>query len=97
MRTVRIFYHGTSDSLRIRKILLPPITTNRKREHWREKYEDKVFFTSSLVSARRFAKKACDKYGGNPIIYIVRPIGQCFNTINGEYISDKAVVVGIAV
>ena len=93
MRIERTFYHGTSDSLKINKILLPPIITNCKREHWRNKYEDKVFFTTSLSTARKFAKKACDRYGGNPIIYIVRPIGQYFNTINGEYISDKAAII----
>ena len=90
----KVFYHGTTDSLQIHKILLPPIITNCKREHWRKKYEDKVFFTTSLATAQKFAKKACIKYGGNPIVYLVRPIGQYFNTINGEYISDKAVILG---
>ncbi len=94
MRAVRTFYHGTADSLQIHKILLPPIITNRKREHWRKRYNDKVFFTTSLGTAKKFAKKACEKYGGSPIVYIVRPIGQYFNTINGEYISDKAAIIG---
>ncbi len=94
MRTIRVFYHGTSDSLQIHKVLLPPIVTNRKREHWRKKYDDKIFFTTSLGTARKFSQKACEKYGGNPIVYIVRPIGQYFNTIEGEYIADKAVVIG---
>lgn len=91
-----IFYHGTTDTLPVRRFLLPPIVTNRKREDWRKKYEDKVFFTTSLCSARKFAKKACLKYGGSPIVYIVRPIGQYFNTINGEYVSDKAMILRVA-
>lgn len=96
MKTMRVFYHGTTDALRIHKILLPPVITNCKREDWRKKNEDKVFFTTSLGTARRFAKKACEKFGGNPIIYIVRPIGQYFNTIEGEFVSDRAVVIGTA-
>jgi len=96
MRNTYVFYHGTTDALAVGKLLLPAITTGCKREHWRKKYEDKVFFTTSLCSATKFAKKACAKYGGSPVIYIVRPIGQYFNTINGEYIADKAAVVGIA-
>lgn len=64
------------------------------REDWRKKYLDKVFFTTSLLSASTYAKKACKKYGGNPIIYMVKPIGQYFNRIDSEYIADKAVVIG---
>lgn len=29
-----------------------------------------------------------------PIVYEVKPIGQYFNTIYGEYISEKALVLG---
>ena len=88
-----IFYHGTTDAFKIKKVLLPPIHTNNLREDWRKKYHDVVFFTSSLLSASKFAKKACKKYGGNPVIYEVKPIGQYFNTIYGEYISEKALIV----
>lgn len=88
------FYHGTSDTLKIGKVLLPPVITDNQRENWRKKYLDKVFFTSSLLSAEMYAKKACKKYGGNPVVYIVRPIGQFFNTVNNEYIADKALVLG---
>lgn len=88
------FYHGTSDTLKIGKVLLPPVITSNQREDWRKKYLDKVFFTSSLLSAEMYAKKACRKYGGSPVVYIVRPIGQFFNTVNNEYIADKALVLG---
>ena len=90
---MRTFYHGTTDVFKINRVLLPPVITDNKREEWRKKYTDKVFFTDSLLSASRYAKKACKKYGGNPIVYIVKPIGQYFNTVNTEYIADKALIV----
>lgn len=93
-KTEQVFFHGTSSALPIGKWILPPVYTYNKREHWRVKYTDKVFFTNSILSAQKFAKKACDKYGGKPVIYKVKPIGQWFNTINTEYIADKALVIG---
>ena len=89
------FYHGTTDAFNIKKVLLPPAYTNNLREDWRKKYYNMVFFTTSLLSARNFARKACEKYGGSPVIYEVRPIGQYFNTIHGEYISEKAKIVRV--
>ena len=91
---MKTFYHGTTDLIPIRKMLLPPVITEVKREEWRKKYVDKVFFTASVPSATMYAKKACEKYGGNPVVYMVKPIGQCFNTINAEYIADKALILG---
>ena len=90
---MRTFYHGTTDVFKINRVLLPPVITDNKREEWRKKYTDKVLFTDSLLSASMYAKKACKKYGGNPIVYIVKPIGQYFNTVNTEYIADKALIV----
>ncbi len=89
------FYHGTTDLFKVGKVLLPPDSTGNKREDWRKKYTDKVFMTTSLLSAEMYAKKASRTYGGNPIVYIVRPLGQYFNTINTEYIADRALVLGI--
>lgn len=94
MFQIEIFYHGTSDNCNVKKIILPPIYTKNLREEWRKRYINKVFFTTSLLSAENYAKKACKKYGGNPVVYIVKPIGQYFNRINCEYIADKARVVG---
>lgn len=91
---IETFYHGTSDVLNVKKIILPPNQTKNLREEWRKKYIDKVFFTTSLLSAENYAKKASKKYSGNPIIYIVKPIGQYFNRIDCEYIADKTRVVG---
>ena len=87
------FYHGTSSNLNIDKVILPPTETQIQRESWRHKLTDKVFITNSVKSAIMYAKKACDKYGGNPVVYEVRPIGQYFNTIHGEYISEKALIL----
>lgn len=92
---MKTFYHGTTDLFPIKKVLLPPVLTNNKREEWRNKNIDKVFFTTSAISAEMFAKKACKKYGGNPIVYIVKPVGQYFNTINTEYIADKAIIIDV--
>lgn len=95
MKNRSAFYHGTTDAFNIKKILLPPIHTNNLREDWRKKYHNMVFFTTSLISAQKFARKACEKYGGNPVVYEVRPIEQYFNTIHGEYITEKALVIGV--
>ena len=75
------FYHGTSDAVDVGKYLLPPRETNMLREEFRRKLLDSVFLTISLRSAEMYAKKACKKYGGNPVVYIARPIGDYF--ING--------------
>ena len=93
MKNKPSFYHGTTDIFDIKRILLPPTYTNNLREDWRKKHHNMVFFTTSLLSASRFARKACEKYGGNPVVYEVRPIGQYFKTIHGEYISEKAKIV----
>ena len=54
-----IFYHGTTTAFNLMKgdILLPAIITGNLREDWRKKHIDKVFFTNSLLSADKFAKK----------------------------------------
>ena len=95
MKNRLIFYHGTTDVFDTKGVLLPPTYTNNLREDYRKKYHNMVFFTTSLLSASKFARKACEKYGGNPVIYEVRPIGQYFNTIHGEYISEKALVIRV--
>lgn len=69
--------------------------THNLREDWRHKYIDKVFSTNSLKSAKMYAKKACAKYGGTPVVYIVEPIGNVLYGINHECISDKALIVKI--
>lgn len=78
----------------MKKIILPPNQTKNLREEWRKKYIDKVFFTTSLLSDENYAKKAYKKYVGNPVVYIVKPIGQYFNRMDCEYIADKARIIG---
>ena len=49
--------------------------------------------TTSLVSAARYAKKASNTFGGNPVIYVVEPIGYCYNNRVNEYIADEAKII----
>ena len=86
------FYHGTSDIFNITE-LKPAIETGNLREEWRKKLIDKVFFTNSLLSAEMFAKKASKKYGGNPIIYEVKPIGDIWHINTNEYVADRADII----
>lgn len=88
-------YHGTSTALNIKNMVLPPSQTNIKREEWRKKYNNQIFFTNSLLSARKFAMKACSKYGGSPIIYIVKPIGNIWRRKSAEYLADKALIIDV--
>ena len=88
-----IFYHGTSDSMGYIHRLLPPIITGCKREDWRSKHTDVVFFTPSVPSAIRYARKACAKYGGNPVIFQVSPIGEIVHIGNGDWVADSAHII----
>ena len=88
------FYHGTSSVLQIDNILLPPYITYVKREEWRNKFDDKVFITNSVKSAIMYAKKACRKYGGKPVIYQVKPQDYLENINNTEFICDSAIIIG---
>lgn len=88
------YYHGTTDVFVIDDgILKPPIDTGMIREDWRMKLLDKVFLTTSLVSAKRYSRKATKRFGGSPIIYLVEPIGYCYNNCMNEYIADKAKII----
>ena len=89
-----IFYHGTSSKIKINKFLLPPSVTNNLREN-RIKNIDVVFLTKSIVSAEKYAKKACLKYKGKPIVYRVLPIGYYYEIHNAEIICNKAKILNI--
>ena len=90
-----IFYHGTTTNFNLKQgdFLLPAIITGNLREEWRKKYKDKVFFTNSLLSAQKFAKKAASKYGGEPIIYIVKPSIPYYHINTNEFIADRAKII----
>jgi hypothetical protein len=87
------FYHGTTSVLEIGKTLLPPLYTGNLREDWRKNNQDVVYMTTSLDSAKRYAKKACARYGGEPVIYQVNPIGWYHCRVNQEYIAEKAKIL----
>ena len=86
------FYHGTTDKFHIKK-LKPAIITGNLREEWRKKHQDKVFLTDSVYSAKKFAHKATEKYGGKAVVYEVEPNGPIFKTITNEYITDEANII----
>ena len=87
------FYHGTSTALKIDTTLLPPNITLVQREEYRNKFIDKVFITNSVKSATMYAKKACQKYGGKPVVYQVKPIGYINNINNAEFICESATIL----
>lgn len=87
-----LFYHGTSDSLNL-SILLPSSLTGCLREEWRQKTLDKIFLTNSLKSAQMYAKKASIKFGGKPIVYIVKPKGDIWKVNATEFVADYAEII----
>lgn len=86
------YYHGTSSYIEIAGELLPPLHSDILREK-RGKNKDVVFLTKSKVSAGMYAKKACSKFGGEPVVYTAIPNGLSCTTHNGEIICDKAIVI----
>ena len=89
----KVFYHGTCDAFEM-EVILPAIETGNLRENWRKKLTNKVFFTDSLLSAGKYAKKAAAKYNGNPVVYRVKPIGDIWHVNTNEYVADKALIIG---
>jgi len=88
-----VFYHGTTDIIPIEdNILLPANITGIQRES-RLKHIDVVFLTNSKCSAKKFASKACFKYGGNPVVYECEPIGDVYHINTNEYICDNAYII----
>lgn len=84
------YFHGTSDIFKINSMILPSTQTGILREEWRTKLTEKVFITFSVKSAEYYAKKACEKYGGSPVVYEVQPIGYALFNGGTEYICNKA-------
>lgn len=92
-----LFYHGTNQKLEIGDYLLPPIQTNNLRECWRTKHNDVVFITTSLSSAKKYAKKSAQQDTQNTFVYLVKPIpySSLINIQHNEYICDKAIIVDL--
>ena len=89
------FYHGTSDKCNITKTIIPPDRSGTLREDFRKDLQDVVFITNSVKSAESYAKKATKKFGGNPIVYRVEPVGYVWHKGNGDYLCYGATVLGI--
>lgn len=83
------YWHGTSDALPVADMLLPPYESGVVRDDKTE-FKDKVYFTNSKLCAIRYAKKACQKFGGNPVVYRVEPIGEVWNVKDCEFVADAA-------
>ena len=71
-----MFYHGTSTAVGIDYRLLPPALTGVIEEVGRKKNLDKVFFTADEGSARVYAGRAVQRFGGRAVIYRVIPMGE---------------------
>ena len=88
------FYHGTSTALGLRKWLLPNAQTGVVREG-RAKRNDEVYVTNCILSAKKYAVKAAKKFGGAPIVYIVRPKPFAIHRIDTEFTCDMAKIIGV--
>lgn len=89
----KIFYHGTSTKVKVNNKLLPPIYTNNLRETFRKNFQDKVFITDSKISAEKYAKKAKSYFGGEEVIYIVKPDYYSLIKNGTEYTTDFAIIL----
>ena len=84
------YYHGTS--IQGLTEILPPSETNILREDFRQGYRDCVFVTPLRKSAEGYAKKCALKFGGQPVVYEVKPINPIEINVS-QYICDKAYVL----
>lgn len=87
-----IFYHGTTTNIKVNKVLLPSNETGVLREDFRKNLQDKVFVTISKPSAIKYAKKAAQQFGGEGIVYTVKPDYYSLIKKGTEYICDKAFI-----
>lgn len=66
------FYHGTSSLAEIKDKILPPdLHTFGINEQGRKKHSEKVFFTTIKGYAEKYARTACKRVGGSPVVYEV--------------------------
>lgn len=92
-----MFFHGTTPELGIKEKILPPGQTGRLSESGRKKNLDKVFFTVDKSSALIYARKAVKRFGGNPVILTVEPVGDItpihMKAGTSVLMADSAVVI----
>ena len=84
------YYHGTS--IPGLTEILPPVETGYLREDFRNKFRDCVFVTQLRKSAEAYARKCAAKFGGQPVVYEVRPVNPSEINVS-QYICDKAIVL----
>lgn len=85
------YYHGTSTNIKIPDGILKPSSETRVV---REQLLRQVYITTSIGSAKRYAYKAVEKFGGDPIIYEVKPdFDTLVNRIDCEFICDFAEIL----
>ena len=92
------FYHGTSSLAEIKNKLLPPDLHNFGiNEKGRTKHSQKVFFTTIKGYAGTYARGACTRVGGEPIIYEVlskNPKLMCKHKGLDIYYDNEAIILG---
>ena len=94
------FYHGTARKFRIGEALVPPKEHGFEiSEKGRKKNLDKVFFTSDVGSAKIYARRAVNSYGGIPHIYEVEVSNVDIEVINPTpgttvFAAPRATIVG---
>lgn len=73
-----IFYHGTSSvfGLLPGDMILPVSITGKIQERGRKKHLDKIFMTLSKKSAKIYAGRAKNVFGGLPVVFEVEPLGD---------------------
>lgn len=73
-----MYFHGSTDAVLKdgEYVLLPPSVTGIIQEEGRKKNLNKVFFTADYGLAKIYAGRACRRFGGNPVIYRVIPMGK---------------------
>jgi len=92
------FYHGTSTKAGITGKLVPPCQhTFGINEQGRIKHENKVFFTTHKSYALSYAKGACKRVGGEPVVYEVlsnKPKLMSKTNYCDVYFDNEVIVLG---
>lgn len=92
------FYHGTSTIADIKDKILPPCHHNFGiNEQGRVKHENKVFFTTVKGYAMCYARNACSRVGGEPVVYEVlssRPKFMSKSKGCDVYFDNEAIILG---
>ena len=94
------FFHGTTTILNIKNNLSAPCETGKIQEKGRKKNLDRVFFTTDLGSARIYAGRAVQRFGGFPVIFEVEPCQDTLECLNGAagtsvYMAASAKIISV--